>query len=221
MKYTCLLIDHDDTSVDSSPSIHHLAHMEQMRRLGRENESVGVDQWMKINYSPGILAYLDTVLGLNEEEKALCYTVWREYVQNRIPEFFPGILRILKKFRDRGGHIVVVTHSEEEMVRSHYLHQTEVPGFLPDRIIGWTGDSTKNKPDPWPVFDVMREYGIKKEKILVVDDLKPGIIMAQKAGVDSIGVGWSHRIPEIIEDMRKNCSFYASSIQEFEEILFS
>lgn len=105
------------------------------------------------------------------------------------------------------------------MVREHYKQQTEIPGFMPDRIIGWTGDSSKNKPEPWPVFDVMREYGVQKSEILVVDDLKPGIIMARKAGVDTLGVGWSHRIPEIIADMKKNCTYYADSIEDFEEIL--
>ncbi len=220
MKYKCLLIDHDDTSVNSSPSIHYPAHREQMRQLGRESELTGIDQWMKINYSPGILTYLETTLGLSRKERDRCYAIWHEYAKSRIPEFFPGILRILKEFRDRKGHIVVVTHSEAEMVRNHYLHQTEIPGFLPDRIIGWTGDSSKNKPDPWPVFDVMREYSVEKNEILVVDDLKPGIVMAQRAGVDSLGVGWSHRIPEIVQDMKKNCTYYASSIEEFEKILF-
>ena len=219
MKYRCLLIDHDDTSVDSSPSIHHPAHLEQMRQLGRENESVSADEWMKINYSPGIVDYLDRVLHLDKKEKDLCYTIWREYASGRIPDFFPGILDLLKRFREKGGYIVVVTHSEEAMVREHYKQQTEIPGFMPDRIIGWTGDSSKNKPEPWPVFDVMREYGVQKSEILVVDDLKPGIIMARKAGVDTLGVGWSHRIPEIIADMKKNCTYYADSIEDFEEIL--
>ena len=220
MKYRCLLIDHDDTSVDSSPSIHHPAHLEQMKQLGREHESVSADEWMKINYDPGILAYLDTVLKLDKKEKDLCYTVWREYAKTRIPDFFPGILPLMKRFRDKGGYIVVVTHSEAEMVQAHYRHQQEIPGFLPDRIIGWTGDRSKNKPEPWPVFDVMKNYNLKKSEIVVVDDLKPGITMAKRAGVDSIGVGWSHQIPEIIEDMKKSCTYYASSVKEFAEIIF-
>ncbi len=221
MKYSCLLIDHDDTSVNSSPSIHHPAHIEQMKRLGREDEAVSSDEWMRINYHPGILSYLNDTLGLDSREKELCYQVWRDYSSQRIPDFFPGILNILQEFRNHGGIIVVVTHSEAGMVEAHYKAQKEIPGFFPDRIIGWTGDSTKNKPDPWPVLDVIRQYGVKKEEILVVDDLKPGIIMAQKAGVDSLGVGWSHRIPEIEADMRENCTYYAPDLDFFEQILFN
>ena len=220
MRYRCLLIDHDDTSVDSSPSIHHPAHLEQLKRLGREKDAVGVDEWMKINYSPGILEYLDKTLKLNDEEKKLCYRVWREYSLERIPDFFPGMLKLLKRFKDAGGIVVVVTHSEKEMVEAHYKAQKEIPGFFPDRIIGWTGDSSKNKPDPWPVFDVIREFGVRKEEILVVDDLKPGILMAQQAGVDTAGVGWSHRIPEIIEDMKKSCTYYVRSIEELKKLIF-
>ncbi len=221
MKYRCLLIDHDDTSVESSHSIHHPAHREQMKQLGRENETVAFEEWMRINYDPGLLDYLDKILKLSENEKELCYHVWREYAHKRIPHFYPGILKVLKQFRDKGGYIVVVSHSEAGMVEAHYKAQKEIPGFSPDRIIGWTGDSSRNKPDPWPVLEVIRTYGVEKSEILVVDDLKPGIIMATTAGVDTVGVGWSHRIPEIINDMKSSCTYYADSIADLEKILFS
>ena len=43
MKYKCLMIDHDDTTVDSTPSIHHLAHIEQMKQLGRSHEALDLE----------------------------------------------------------------------------------------------------------------------------------------------------------------------------------
>ncbi len=220
MNYKYLLIDHDDTCVDSTPKIHYPSHIIQMKRLGREDEILSLEEWLKVNYSPGITEYLDSTLKLNSSEKDMCYRIWREHSTGKIPRFFPGILQLMDKFKRLGGTVVVVSHSEEEMIRDHYSRQKESPGFFPDLIIGWNGDGSKNKPDPWPVFNVMEKYGAEKREIIVVDDLKPGIIMAAKAGVDSAGVGWSHRIPEIMEDMKENCTFYVSTVDELGELLF-
>ena len=221
MKYSCILIDHDDTTVDSTPSIHYPAHVEQMKRLGKEAELLSLKDWFLINYSPGIQSYLADTLGLSPEEQELCYRIWREYTTRDIPEFFKGILNLLSEFRSRGGKIVVVSHSEPDIIESHYEKQTEVPGFFPDRIIGWEGDIEKHKPNPWPVFSVMDEYGLEKNEILVVDDLKPGIEMAVRAGVDSVAAVWSHGIPAITEGLSQMSTYTAESIEGLADILLA
>lgn len=158
MKYKCLVIDHDDTTVDSTPAIHYLAHQEQMKQLGRESEISTLEEWFKLNFDPGFSVYIDSILKLTEEEKKICYKIWREFTTVMIPPFFEGMLPLLKEFRDKGGIIVVVSHSEPDIIRSHYEKQSEISGFIPDRIIGWTGDREKQKPDPWPVKDIIRQY---------------------------------------------------------------
>ena len=219
MKYTCLLIDHDDTTVDSTPSIHYPAHVEQMKQLGRERELLSLKDWFLINYSPGIQSYLADTLQLSAEEQEQCYRIWRTYTTRDVPKFFDGILDLLYGFRKDGGKIVVVSHSEPDIIKRHYELQTEYPGFLPDRIIGWEGDITKHKPNPWPVFSVIEEYSIPKEQILVVDDLRPGIEMAVRGGVDSVAAVWSHGIPAITEGLSEMSTYTAESIEGLAAIL--
>ncbi len=220
MKYKCLIIDHDDTSVDSTPAIHYLAHKEQMKRIGREKETVTLEEWFIVNFDPGFTAYINDVLKLTDKEKEMTYKIWREFTTVKIPPFFKGILSILEDFRNNGGIIVVVSHSEEDIIQNHYEKQTELPGFLPDRIIGWTGDIEKQKPDPWPVNEVIRQFDLKKEDILVVDDLKPGITMANRAGVDSAGVGWSHNLEIIKESIIKHCTYFLDSVDDLRSLVF-
>ncbi len=220
MKYKCLVIDHDDTTVDSTPAIHYPAHKEQMRRLGRESETSTLENWFKINFDPGFTTYIDSILKLTEEEKKTCYKIWREFTTVSAPPFFEGMLPLLKRFRENNGLVVVVSHSEPDIIKSHYESQTEIPGFVPDRIIGWTGDEEKQKPNPWPIDDIIIQWGLKKKEILVVDDLKPGITMANKAGVDSVGVGWSHNLPVIKNGIIKDCTFYLDSVKELAELVF-
>jgi len=220
MNYQCLLIDHDDTTVDSTPVIHHKAHLEQMRRLNRSRQAVSLEEWFRINYHPGLRHFLTKTLQLTPEEEHLCYEIWRDFTTTMVPPFFPGMLPLLRRFKLAGGIIVVVSHSEEDIIRSHYEGQTDIPGFLPDLIIGWTGDTAKNKPSTWPVETSLRHFSLRPDQLLVVDDLKPGITMANSAGVDSVAVGWSHRLEEIRKDISRFSTYYADSIEELEKILF-
>ncbi len=218
------MIDHDDTTVDSTPSIHHPAHIEQMKRLGRSHQALNLEDWFKINFNPGLVHYFKETLTFTEEENKLCYSIWRDFTTKRAhPPFFPGMLKLLNRFRSEGGIIVVVSHSEPDIIKRHYMEQTEFQGLFPDRIFGWNGNPEENKPGIWPVTETLKQFNLKKKDILMVDDLKPGITMAQTAGIDSAGVGWSqsHKIPEIKADLFKECTYYFSEIKDLEDLIFN
>jgi len=217
------MIDHDDTTVDSTPSIHHPAHIEQMKQLGRSHQASNLEEWFKINFHPGLTVHLEETLKLSDKENKLCYSIWRDFTMSKTPPFFPGILEMLNRFRIQGGIIVVVSHSEPDIIISHYDKQTDFPDLKPDRVFGWNGKKEENKPSIWPVEETMKQFGIEKKDILVVDDLKPGILMAMNAGVDSAGVGWSqsHKIPEIKADLTEICTYYFEKVEELENLVFN
>ncbi|AHC14404.1 HAD family hydrolase [Salinispira pacifica] len=214
MKYRCILIDHDDTAVNSTPSVHHPAHVEQMKRLGREEQTRNLEDWFRLNYHPGIHHFLEKELALNEKDALLCYNVWREYTQSRVPPFFPGMLDLLSEVVRQGGVVAVVSHSEVDIIRRHYELQQDVPGFMPAEIFGWTGDPTKAKPHVYPVEEMIRRHALKPEEIIMIDDLKPGIEMSRRAGIASMGAGWSHAIPEIRKDISEMADYYFTSVED-------
>ena len=49
---------------------------------------------------------------------------------------------------------------------------------------------------------------------MVIDDLKPGKDMADRAGVDFIAAGWTHTVPHIIETMQCLCPHYCRTVAE-------
>ncbi|MDP3180037.1 MAG: hypothetical protein Q8M76_19145, partial [Spirochaetaceae bacterium] len=120
LRYRCLVIDHDDTAVMSTPLVHYPAHVEAMRRLRPGTVPVRLDGWMLKNFDPGLLGYLVGELGLSDEELAENYRIWREFTGAAIPSFFPGILGILQEFKSRGGYLVVASHSEVPMIERDY-----------------------------------------------------------------------------------------------------
>jgi phosphoglycolate phosphatase/pyrophosphatase PpaX len=217
LRYRCILIDHDDTAVDSTAAIHYPAHVESLRVLRPGRTPPSSDEWILRNFH-GIMEYLVDDLGLTQEELARELVIWRSYSTSRVPAFFPGFLALLSDYREAGGRIAVISHSEADVIASHYRGAAG-PAGLPDLIFGWDNDPQKRKPSPWPVREALRIFQCSPADALMVDDLKPGILMSRVAGVAFAAAGWSHRIPEIEAWMRANSTLYCASIDELRRVL--
>ena len=63
------------------------------------------------------------------------------------------------------------------------------------------------------------ELGLRPEQLVVIDDLKPGKDMADRAGVDFIAAGWTHTVPHIIETMQRICPHYCRTVAELAALL--
>ena len=212
LRFRCLILDHDDTAVDSTATVHHPAHLEAMRRLRPGHQPVDLRGWFLKNFHPGIMEYLERELGLSPTEQAVELAIWRTFAQRSEPSFYPGFLEALEEYRGRGGRIAVVSHSEGETILRHYRRQTG--GSLePELVFGWDPDERRRKPSPWPVHETLRRFGLAPSEALILDDLKPGVLMGRSAGVAVAGAGWAHRIPEIRRYMRRHsiaCLLYTS-----------
>jgi phosphoglycolate phosphatase/pyrophosphatase PpaX len=219
MRYRCLILDHDDTAVDSSMQIHYPAHVRAMELLRPGQRPVGPETWFAKNFEPGILGFLVDELGFTDEEMAVEEEVWRDYTSRITPEFFPGFLDALAGYQQRGGAIVVASHSEESVIRAHYRAAANGRPVTPDLVFGWELGPGRRKPDPYPVLEAIRQLQLDPRQVLVVDDLKPGIDMARAAGVDAAAAAWSHDIPAIRRFMEQTCVATFATVAEFAEFI--
>lgn len=217
MKYKCIILDHDDTAVASTPSIHYPAHIETMEQLRPGESVISLDDWFRKNFHPGIMEYMQGELNFTDEEIDEEYKIWQEYVATRHPEFYPGFLDIIREFKNAGGRVAVVSHSTKEIIQRDY--DRAGAGDIPELIFGWDMDKTKRKPAPYPVEEILKTFNIKQSEALIIDDLKPAVVMSQNTGVDVAGAGWGHQIPEIISYMRENCHYYFYELDELKKLL--
>ncbi len=221
LKYKCLILDHDDTAVDSTASIHYPAHVEIMRQIRPWAEPINLEGWFKKNFHPGIMEYLVEELQFSEEELEQELTIWRDYTRNHTPRFYPGFVEILQEYRSKGGIITVVSHSEVENIEGHYRQADSTGMAFPDTIFGWDFDAEKRKPNPYPVRQILSKFGLTPDEALIVDDLKPGVEMAKASGVSIAAAGWGHRIPEIRSYMETHCLAYLSDVDELREMVLA
>lgn len=219
MKYKCLVLDHDDTVVNSTATIHFPCFIEYLEKK-RPNISKNYDlsSYFRKNFDLGILSLLRDEIGLSDCEIEREGEYWRNYVRGHIPCAYDGIREIIDEFLTRGGTTCVVSHSYREYIERDYKHN----GLkMPAVIYGWDMPADKRKPLPFAIFDIMERFGFSKSDILVVDDLKPGYDMARGAGCDFAAAGWAYDIPEIEAFMREHCDYYLPTVASLREILFN
>ena len=157
--------------------------------------------------------------GFTEEELKQEHKQWMEYIMQHIPDPYPGIGTIIRRQKEEGGLICVVSHSHVDNILRDYKAHFDL---IPDAIYGWELEPHQRKPNPWPLQDIMEKFGLKPEEILVVDDMKLACQMAEPLGVDVCYAGWSGMgIEEVTREMESICTYSFDSLEEFGKFLFA
>ena len=216
LRYQCLVLDHDDTVVNSTATVHYPSFVDYMK-LYHPEIHMTLEEYFRYNFDPGVVAMFTDICGLTLEEMHHEEVFWKEYVKQRIPEAYPGIREILEEQRARGGLITVVSHSYSENILRDY-RANGLPE--PDLVFGWESPPQERKPAPFPLLRIMERFSLRPEELLVLDDLKPGYDMAQAAGVPFAAAGWANDIPEIESFMRRNTPRYFKTVSELKDFLF-
>ena len=211
MKYTCLVLDHDDTVVNSTATIHYPAFLAFMK-TARPDIHFSLEEYFALNFEPGVIPLFRDICGLSETEMKQEEAFWAEYVKGHIPKAYDGMKEILHAYKQQGGLICVISHSF-----SHYIHRDYAANGLPepDLIFGWDMAPENRKPSPFALYEIERKFDLRPDQILVLDDLKPGYEMAQAAGVPFAAAGWANDVPQIENFMRENCDLYFKQVDAF------
>ena len=215
-RYKCLIFDHDDTVVNSTATIHHPA-FEEYLKLYRPGQTCTLDEYMLKNCDPGFIQMCYQDYGMSDEELEQESLFWQDYVRRHVPEAYPGIRQIMERQLLNGGHICVISHSFEDNIRRDY-RANSLP--QPELVFGWDHPMERRKPNPWPVEEILRQLGLQREDLLMIDDLKPGYDMAVTCGIDFAAARWANDIAQIDGFMRDMCGRVFKTVAELSEFLF-
>lgn len=218
LRFPCLILDHDDTVVQSETTINYPYFCYILDQF-RPGATITQEEYTQGCYHPGFAGMCREKFGFTEQELVDEYRGWMEFIRTHIPDPYPGIERIIRRQKEAGGMICVVSHSSEENITRDYLTHF---GILPDAIYGWDLPEHQRKPSPYPLEHIMKTYGFSKDQMLVVDDLKPAWQMCRDAGVAIAFAAWSKQdVPQIAEEMTKLCDYSFDSIEKLEVFLFN
>lgn len=156
LKYPCLVLDHDDTVVQSESTVNYPAFLKALDAL-RPGQTISLEDFSLWTFREGFSGMCTRHFHFTEEEFHTQFEIWLDYVMSHTPPCFPDMAGILHRQKQAGGLICVVSHSARENILRDY--QTHF-GLRPDCIYGWELGPEKRKPAPYPLDQIMKAYSL-------------------------------------------------------------
>lgn len=218
LKYPCLVLDHDDTVVQSEKSIGYPYFCYILSQF-RPGQTMTLQEFVKDCHDLGFAEMCRQRFQFTDEELAAEHIGWMGYIRTHIPDPYPGMKEIIQKQKAMGGLVCVVSHSSiENITRDYDVHI----GIQPDAIYGWDLPEHQRKPNPFPLEDIMRRYDLTADQLLMVDDVKLAWVMANPLGVKTAFAAWSKTdYPELMQEMTQLCDYTFHTTTELEKFLFN
>ena len=217
LKYPCLVLDHDDTVVQSETTINYPFFCYILDQF-RPGQTITQEEYTNGCFNPGFAQMCKDRYQFTDQELKDEYQQWMNFVMSHTPDPYPGIRELVHRYKEAGGIICVVSHSSVINITRDY--QTHF-GVLPDEIYGWDLPEEQRKPSAYPLEQIIKKYLLRPDQILVVDDLKPAWVMCKKVGVPIAFAAWSkENCPAILKEMTDLCDYTFYSPAELEAFLF-
>lgn len=217
LKYPCLVLDHDDTVVQTERTIGYPYFRDYIERI-RPGKTLSFREYVRDCNNMVFADMCRKRWQFTDEELKEEYLGWKAYSRIHIPEVCQGMEQVIRRQKEEGGLVCVASLSTREIIERDYLHHI---GFLPDAIYDYDLSAEKRKPEPFALEDIMMRFDLKPDQLLVVDDMKLGWTMASHVDVATAFAGWSKAdFPEFAVEMRQICTYSFDTPKDFERFLF-
>ena len=216
LRYRCIVLDHDDTTVDSTRTVNYPQFLQALAHF-RPGMEMSLEEYMLHCFDPGFYVMCERTLGYTPEEMQAHIEMWKEYHKTHHPRFFPGIPELIRRQKEEGGYVCVVSHSSDDVILRAYEHERVL---LPDLIYGAEQPEARRKPNPWPLEEIMRQLKLSPDDLLMIDDMPHGGIMSHRVGAAFAAAGWYGMLPQIERTMRERADYFFSTVQSLHDFLF-
>ena len=214
--YRCLVLDHDDTTVDSTRKVNYPQFCQFVPTI-RPDFHFTEEEYIATVGEMGFYEMVTHILHYTEEEREAHIANWKQYLKTHRAPFFPGMPEIIQRQKEEGGIVCVVSHSYEDTIRPLYDYHGVIQ---PDLVFGAEQPPQRRKPNPWPLQEIMRRYDLNPTEILMVDDAPLGGQMAKSCGVKFAGAAWYGMAPSVREKLQAQCDIFLPTVKDLSRLLF-
>ena len=116
--------------------------------------------------------------------------------QNDI-SLFDGVLDLLAALKQR-QHLLAVATGKSRAGLNEALQAVALQGIFD---ASRTADQTAGKPDPLMLRELMQEFNVAPERVLMIGDTTHDLLMARNAGCASVGVSYGAHEPEAFAEL--------------------
>lgn len=217
LKYSCLVLDHDDTVVQSMKTMSYPFWCMELE-IFRPGRTMTFEDYVLECHRRGFAGLCKDLFSFSDEEMKKEHDMWMDYILSHTPDPYPGIGDVIRRQKAEGGLVCVVSHSHvDNILRDYRAHF----GVDPDAIYGWELPPHQRKPNTYPLLDILERYNLKRSEILVVDDMKLACQMAEPLGIHVAYAGWNGLgVSEIQEEMQSICAYSFDSTEKLYKFLF-
>lgn len=185
--YRLLIFDWDGTLVDSIGRIVTAMHRaadacELVRRSDTQVKGIiglGLPEAIRSLYP-------ELVEAARVERFRRCYSEQYLALEAQPSALFPGVAEALSAFRAAGYRLAVATGKSRHGLR----RVLEARGWLEYFDATRCADETASKPSPLMLEEILAQCGVAPRQALMVGDSSFDLQMAQRAGIDSVAVGY-------------------------------
>jgi phosphoglycolate phosphatase len=126
---------------------------------------------------------------------------------------FDGVLDLLADLKARHHWLTVATGKSRRGL-DEALQTAQFKGVFNGSR---TADETAGKPHPRMLLELMREFGVEPDRVLMIGDTTHDLQMALNAGCHSVGVSYGAHEPQAFDAL--NPRFVAHSVRELHDWL--
>jgi len=126
---------------------------------------------------------------------------------------FDGVLPLLDALKAR-GHLLTVATGKSRRGLDDALRSVELKGVFDGSR---TADETAGKPDPRMLHELMAQFDVPRERVLMVGDTTHDLQMALNAACPSVGVSYGAHEPEAFVALSPR--YVAHSVQSLHDWL--
>lgn len=128
---------------------------------------------------------------------------------------FDGVLPLLAALKAR-GHLLAVATGKSRRGLDETLQNVQLKDVFDGSR---TSDETAGKPDPLMLHELMAQFAVPAERVLMIGDTTHDLQMALNAGCASVGVSYGAHEPQALCDLRPR--HLAHSVQELHDWLLA